>query len=243
MRMANSLPQAQEELMKILEMTHPPVAVKLLRHEGWVPHGVAELETPMFYCAMVKYAMLGNVFYARAAKHGCERGASALGLCETPMEEETGEFYLKKASCGNLRAAFRFVEASPKLRPESVYATLLAPLAEAPTEPDVVLFELLPRRAFELLHAAVYDVGERIESWISVPRQVCAYATVRPYLTGVPNLTIACEFSRRVAREIGCEYLDEAVIVGLPAEMLGAVLENLPRIGYVRRGRAEGGDE
>lgn len=204
--------------MKILEM--PPVAVKLLRHEGWVPHGVAELETPTFYCAMVKYAMLGNVFYARAAKHGCERGAaSALGLCETPREEETGEFYLKKASCGNLG----FVEASPKLRPESVYATLLAPLAEA--------------RRPSPTSCSSSSCREEPSSFYMPPFTTSA---------GVSRAGFRCRgrFAPR-HRPPGCEYLDEAVIVGLPAEMLGAVLENLPRIGYVkmRRGRAEGGDE
>ena len=208
MKTAKSLPQAQEELMEILEMRYPPVAVRLLRHEGWVPHGVAELETPMFYCAMVKYAMVGNVFYARAAKHGCERGASALGLCETPREEETGEFYLKKASCGNLR----FVEASPKLRPESVYATLLAPPAEA--------------RRPSPASCSSSSCREEPSSFYMPPFTTSA---------GVSRAGFRCRdrcrgrFAPR-HRPPGCEYLDEAVIVGLPAEMLGAVLENLPRL-------------
>ena len=226
--------EAQEKLMGILDLKYPPVAVRLIMHKEPIPEGVKELEKPMFYCAMVKYAMLGNVFYAREAVHECKRGASALGLCEIPEDEESGEFYVSKASCSSRRAAWRFVDASLNLKPGSIYATLLAPLAKTPVEPDVILIEAIPRRAFELIHATLYDVGGRTENWISPPRQVCACATVRPYLSGELNLTIACEFARIVAREVGCEYLDEAVLVGLPAEMLGEVLENLPKIGYVK---------
>lgn len=226
--------EAQEKLMDILDLKYPPVAVRLIRHKELIPEGVKELEKPMFYCAMVKYAMLGNVFYAREVVHACKRGAAALGMCENPKDEESGEFYLDKASCSSLRAGREFVEASPSLESEIIYATLLAPLAETPVEPDVILVEAIPRRAFELIHASLYDVGGRTENWISTPRQVCTYATVRPYLSGELNLTIACESARMVARGVGCEYLDEAVLVGLPAEMLGEVLENLPRIGYVK---------
>ncbi|MBE0516507.1 MAG: DUF169 domain-containing protein [Methanophagales archaeon] len=233
---------AQAKLMSILELRYPPVAVSLIRHKALIPEGVQELEKPMFYCAMVKYAMLGNLFYAREALHACKRGGAALGLCEIPEEEETGAFYVNKASCSCLRAAWRFVNASLNLKPGSIYATLLAPLAKTPVEPDVILIEAIPRRAFELIHATLYDIGGSTESWISPPRQVCAYATVRPYLSGELNLTIACESARMVAREVGCEYLDETVLVGLPAEMLLRVIENLPRIGYVkaRLGKSEG---
>ncbi len=227
-------PEAQEKLMSILELKYPPVAVSLIRHEALMPAGVKELDKPMFYCAMVKYAMLGNVFCAREALHACKRGASALGLCEIPEGEITGEFYVNKASCSRREAAWRFLDASPSLEPGRIYATLLAPLAKTPVEPDVILIEAIPRRAFELIHATLYDVGGRTENWISPPRQVCAYATVRPYLSGELNLTIACESARMAARGVGCEYLDETVLVGLPAEMLGTVLENLPRIGYVK---------
>lgn len=225
--------KAQEELMSILELKYPPVAVRLNRHKGEIPEGVNELKKPLFYCAMVKYAMLGNVIYTRESLHACKRGAAALGLCEIPKDEETGEFYMDKASCSSLRAGREFVDASPSLEPGSIYATLLAPLAKTPVEPDVILVEAIPRRAFELIHASLYDIGGRTEDWISTPRQVCAYATVRPYLSGELNLTIACESARMVARGVGCEYLDEGVLVGLPAEMLGTVLENLSKIGYV----------
>ncbi|HDS45579.1 MAG TPA: hypothetical protein ENN68_05735 [Methanomicrobia archaeon] len=235
-------PDAQAKLMSFLDLKFPPVAVSLIRHEEQLPEGVKELEKPMFYCAMVKYAMLGNVFYARETVHACKRGASALGMCEIPEEEMTGEFYVHKASCSSIEAAWQFLDASPSLESGRIYATILAPLAKTPVTPEVILIEAIPRRAFELIHATLYDVGGRTASWISPPRQVCAYATVRPYLSGELNLTIACESARMVARAVGCEYLDETVLVGVPAEMLGTVLENLPRISYVkaRLGKTEG---
>ena len=233
---------AQDKLMRYFELKFPPVAVSLIRHRAQLPEGVKELEKPLFYCAMVKYAMLGNVFYAREALHACKRGAAALGLCDIPDEEKTGEFYVKKASCSSIEAAWRFLDASPSLESGSIYATLLAPLAKTPIEPDVILIEAIPRRAFELIHASLFDRGGRTENWISPPRQVCAYATARPYQSGELNLTIACESARAGAKGVGCEYLDETVLVGLPAEMLGTVLKNGPRIGYVkaRLGKSEG---
>ncbi|MGC9444288.1 MAG: DUF169 domain-containing protein [Candidatus Methanospirareceae archaeon] len=232
---------AQDTLMRYFELKFPPVAVSLIRHKEQLPEGVKELEKPMFYCAMVKYAMLGNVFYAREALHACKRGAAALGLGDIPDEEKSGEFYVNKASCSSREAACRFLDASIGLEARSIYATLLAPLAKTPVEPDVILIEAIPQRAFELIHATLYDVGGRTESWISAPRQVCAYATVRPYLAGELNLTIACESARMAARAVGCEYLDETVLVGLPTEMLPRVLKNLPRISYVKARLAKGG--
>jgi uncharacterized protein (DUF169 family) len=92
--------EAQEELMRVLDLRCPPVAVSLIRRKVLIPEGVKELEKPMFYCAMVNYAMLGNV--------------------------------------------------SVNLKPGSIYATLLSPLAKTPAEPDVILIEAIPRRAFEL---------------------------------------------------------------------------------------------
>lgn len=89
---------AQEKLMRYLELKYPPVAVSLIRHKVLMPEGVQELEKPMFYCAMIKYAMLGKVFFAREPLHACKRGASALGMCEIPEEEITGEIYLRHFS-------------------------------------------------------------------------------------------------------------------------------------------------
>ena len=108
--------EAQEKLMSFLDLKYPPVAVRLIMHKEPIPEGVKELEKSMFYCAMVKYAMLGNVFYAREAMHECKRGAFALGLCEIPEDEESGEFYVNKASCSSRRAAWRFVDASLNLK-------------------------------------------------------------------------------------------------------------------------------
>jgi uncharacterized protein (DUF169 family) len=37
------------------------------------------------------------------------------------------------------------------------------------------------------------------------------------------------------AKAFGSEYTDEGVIIGIPGEMLTSIVENLPRIGYVKR--------
>ncbi|MEM3386786.1 MAG: DUF169 domain-containing protein [Nitrososphaerales archaeon] len=224
----------QSELTKILNLKFPPVAVALIRKEGDIPKDVAELDKPMFYCGMIKYAMLGNTFYAKENKHSCRRGAAALGMIEIPEDERTGEFYLNKESCSSLRAAVRFVLESPSLEPRSVYATLLSPLEKTPVDPDVVIMEMIPRRAFEVMHASIFDIGGKVESWMSAPRQLCGASTVRPYL-GKLNITFACEFARMAAKAFGAKYMDEGVILGIPGELLQTVVENLGRIGYVRK--------
>lgn len=65
-------------------------------------------------------------------------------------------------------------------------------------------------------------------------RQLCSAATVRPYL-GKLNITFACEFARMAAEAFGSEYTDEGVTIGMPGEMLHSIVENLGRIGYVKK--------
>lgn len=121
---------------------------------------MVELDKPMFYCGMIKYAMFGNTFYAKENAHSCRRGAAALGMINIPEDERTGEFYLNKASFSSLRAATRSVVESPSLEPGSIYATLLSPLEKTPVDPDVVIMAMIPRRAFEVMHAySTEEVG------------------------------------------------------------------------------------
>ncbi|MEM3581021.1 MAG: DUF169 domain-containing protein, partial [Candidatus Bathyarchaeia archaeon] len=146
--------EIQRKLTDILGLKFPPVAISLIRKACDVPQGVKELEKAMFYCAMVKYAMLGNVFYAKENMHSCKRGAAALGLCNVTEDERTGEFYTNKSSFSSLRAAVRTVKESPQLDAGSIYATLLSPLDKTPIDPDVVLIEAIPRRVLEIVQAA-----------------------------------------------------------------------------------------
>jgi len=53
------------KLTEILDLKFPPVAITLIRRADDIPQGVDELDKPMFYCGMIKYAMLGNTFYAK----------------------------------------------------------------------------------------------------------------------------------------------------------------------------------
>jgi len=232
--MRQNYAEIQRKLTEVLGLKFPLVAVNLIRRSCDIPEGVPELDKPMFYCGMVKYAMLGNVFYAREEGHTCRRGATALGMVNAPEDERTGEFYLNKSSFSSLRAATRTIRESPSLEAGSVYATLLSPLEKAPIDPDVVLIETIPRRAMEILHASLFDEGGWVESLISAPRQVCGALTVRPYL-GDLNVSFACEFARMAAKPLGIEYADEGIIVGIPGEEIGEIAENVDRIGYVKK--------
>ncbi len=224
----------QKKLTDVLGLRFPPVAVSLIRRACDVPQGVVELDKPMFYCAMVKHAMLGNVFFARDSAQACRRGAAALGMTKIPDDERTGEFYTNKSSFASPRAATRAVEQSPGLEPGSVYATLMSPLEKTPVDPDVVIIEALPRRALEIVHASLFERGGWIESIISAPRQVCAALTVRPYL-GDLNVSFACESARMAAKPTGLEYADDGVLIGIPGEQIGEIAGNIDKIGYVKQ--------
>ncbi|MEM4405787.1 MAG: DUF169 domain-containing protein [Candidatus Methanomethylicaceae archaeon] len=225
--------EIQRKLTDILGLKFPPVAISLIRKACDVPQGVKELEKAMFYCAMVKYAMLRNVFYAKENMHSCKRGAAALGLCNVTEDERTGEFYTNKSSFSSLRAAVRTVKESPQLDAGSIYATLLSPLDKTPIDPDVVLIEAIPRRVLEIVQAALFDKGGWIEGMISAPRQVCAALTVRPYL-GYLNVSIACESARMAAKQTGLEYSEDGALIGIPGEDIGECASNIDKIGYVK---------
>jgi uncharacterized protein (DUF169 family) len=223
----------QRKLSEILGLKFPPVAISLIRRACDIPQEVLELDNPMFYYTMVKYAMLGDVFYARENTHSCKRGAAALGLCSTPEDERTGEFYTSKSSFSSPKVAIRTVKQSPQLDVDSVYATLLLPLDKTPIDPDVVLIETIPRRTFEIVHTALFEIGGWVEGMISAPRQVCAALTVRPYL-GHMNVSIACETARITAKSIGLEYSDDGILIGIPGEIIEDIANNIDRIGYIK---------
>ena len=61
--MGTHFPIIRRKLIDILGLKFPPVAVALIRRVGDIPQGVAELDKPMFYCGMIKYAMLENIAY------------------------------------------------------------------------------------------------------------------------------------------------------------------------------------
>lgn len=84
--------------MDILDLKYPPVAVRLIRHEALIPEDVEGLDKLMFYYTMVKYAMLGNVFYAREAVQNGKRGAAALGLCKNSEERKAAQQNSKKSN-------------------------------------------------------------------------------------------------------------------------------------------------
>jgi uncharacterized protein (DUF169 family) len=227
--------EISDKLKLYLETDTSPVAVKLARKETDIPEGIKELDKPMFYCGMLKYAMQGNAFFAKGDMHTCKRGAARLGLCEIPNEEMDGSFYINKASVSSARGALRFVAEAPRLDARSVIATVVAPLEKATFDPDVVVIETIPRRAFELMSASLFDTGGKFVSWLSAPYELCGFSTVRPYLHGKMNIAIACEFARMAAKSLNDKYLDEGVIVGIPGEMLETIVENYPKIGYVKK--------
>ena len=227
--------EISDKLKRYLETDVSPVAVKLARKEADIPEGIKELDKPMFYCGMLKYAMQGNAFFAKGDMHTCKRGAARLGLCEIPNEELDGSFYVNKASVSTARGAWRFVAESPRLDTRSIIATVIAPLEKATFDPDVVIIETIPRRAFELMQASLFDTGGKFVSWLAPPYELCGFSTVRPYLYGKMNIAIACEFARMAAKSLNDKYLDEGVIVGIPGEMLETIVENYPKIGYVKK--------
>jgi uncharacterized protein (DUF169 family) len=160
-------------------------------------------------------------------KHSCKPGAAILGLINMPGYFSSGEAHLKAGLFFSLAAASKTISEIPKIAPETMRATLVFPLEKAPVEPEVILVEIKPRQALWIALALNYSNGGSLSCSFAGIGCTCGDATVIPYLKHTPNFTIG-DFGGSMLR--GPEFM----IMGLPANRLEEVANNLEKLGCPR---------
>ncbi|OPY45261.1 MAG: hypothetical protein A4E47_01039 [Methanosaeta sp. PtaU1.Bin028] len=208
--------EMSEILKSSLELSGEPVGVVLFKSESDIPKDQKELLKPASYCSMVMRARQGETIFARPAQHDCKGGAAGIGLVECPENIASGSLYFSKLNkCATQGVGQRISANMPRLPAGSTVATLVAPLANLNTNPDVVIFVGSPLQARRIVQAVMYRRGGRANIDTAGIQSFCVDATASPFLKGDVNISLGCDGS---AKKSGLR--DEDVVVGIPFEMM-----------------------
>lgn len=210
------------DLNELLGLNGSPVAVKLVKTAEEIPGGYKKVDEKKRHCEFVQDARLkGNKGFATSEEHLCKGGAGVMGIEALPESVASGGMYYKLGNFETPEGALDTVNAIPKSE-ESYYASLYAPLESAEFDPDVVVLILTPKQALKVSQAYLRKKGGRISSDYSGIQSVCADAVAAVKERGIPNMTLGCNGSRKFAG-----IADEEVVIGLPPENLGDIIEAL----------------
>jgi uncharacterized protein (DUF169 family)/NAD-dependent dihydropyrimidine dehydrogenase PreA subunit len=230
---APPLPLEQSELYKswaeimkrILGLRWEPVAISLIPTGELLPDVPIPAER-LRYCQSLMAARRGRSFMMPANRHACPDGTSILGLTEMPAKLASGELYLLFHKLDSIEAAQRMANERPHLKPRSIQATVVTPLADAKTEPQVIAVFAQPEQAMWLLMSAAYYTGHRFDLHASGYNAQCVETTLIPYLTGEPNVSFGC-YGCRASSDIG----DDLMFVGLPTDLMPTIIRGLEELG------------
>jgi uncharacterized protein (DUF169 family) len=216
--------EMSRKLVNILKLNGKPVAVSLLTRKEDIPEGMEEINEPVRYCQMLQNARFNDVItLATEEKHSCKGGAAAIGLRDYPDNIKSGELYYSKLGKEiSLGIAKRVVDNMPRPIPGSIVSTIVAPLDNTPTQPDVIVVIGNVLAARRIVHAVIYRHGGRVTSNFAGIQSTCSDATGSPYTTGELNVSIGCDGA---AKNAGLK--DDELVVGIPAELLEDIVNIL----------------
>lgn len=143
--------ELEQRILKVIKAGVRPVAVAFL---DAAPEGVKKFEgTQPAGCSFWRLAAEGRTFYTIPENHfNCAVGAYTHNIALSPEREKETEQTLKMMfELGYVKP--EEVPQIPRL-PKTPGAIVYSPLAEAPVDPDVVLFALRPGAAMLLQEAA-----------------------------------------------------------------------------------------
>ena len=212
-------------LKSILGLRWEPVAISL------VPAGAPLPDVPipterLRYCQSLMAARRGVSLMMPANRHACPDGTSILGLTEMPAKLASGELYILFHKLDSIEAAKRMVHERPCLKPRSIDATVVTPLAQAVCEPEVIAIALQPEQAMWLLMSSSYYTGHRHELHASGYNAQCVETTLLPRETGKINVSFGC-YGCRASSDIG----DDLMFVGIPAVLMPDIISGLEELG------------
>ncbi len=208
-------------LTDVLGLRWHVVGIRLLKAGEDVPD-VAIPKERYRYCQSLMAARRGRSIMMPANRHACPDGTSILGLTDIPAKLASGELYILFHKLDSIEAAQRMVSERPHLEPRSVDATIVFPLDDAPTDPDVIAVFAQPEQVMWLCMGASYYTGHRFDFHASGYNAQCVETTLLPYVSGEPNISFGC-YGCRASSDIG----DEIMFMGIPVEMMPTIVKGL----------------
>ncbi len=216
-----------KDTLSKLNLAIPPVAIKFCTRQ---PNGMTRIDNKMAFCEMIKYAQMGNTFYARHEDHTCVVGPFVTGGPEPPLQYERGEFGAVLGVHNEPRAMRRHYDRLPRLAKDTIDCIAFSPLDKLAFEPDLlVLVTDDLKQTNILLRALVYKSGEMYESK-STFVMACGWLYIYPYLTGKWNYVttgLGMGMSLRKLLPPGVQ------LISVPYDKLPVLLENLEDMPWV----------
>jgi uncharacterized protein (DUF169 family) len=214
-----------DKLVKLLDLRHEPVAVKVIKKGEKIPEGFNEPEKNIRHCQSIMRARKGESFVIPAGKHACMVGASSLGLVPLPTKVKEGEFHSNIGMFDCCDAAANMICQRSEFEEESTIATVVGPLKEFKTKPDVVILVDLPETLYWLIPAATYFEGGRQAFSTAAFQATCVDSTIIPITSGEMNMSLGCYGCRR-----STDIENDEMIAGIPYNNLEKIIEALEKI-------------
>jgi uncharacterized protein (DUF169 family) len=188
------------------------------------PVGVEQLKEKIRLCQMLDRVRFNReIFYTEVINHRCDGGSSSCGMKETSERIKNGEFLSKMGLFGSKRAARRFSNSNSRIEFGTVKIVSFAPLENLIFEPDVIVIICNAKQGMKITEAYSYETGKRPLGMTGPP--ICSSIVAAPYLTG----EVTYSFGDHGARKY-MNIKDEEVFVGIPAELLQDISENLDKM-------------
>lgn len=211
--------ELSNKMKKTLGLESSPVAISFLTGH---PEDVEQMKGKIRLCQMLdKVRLEGESFYTISENHECDGGANSCGLREPGERLKTGEFLAKDLGLfGSKRAARRFISSNPRIEFGTVKMVSFSPLEKAKFEPDVVVLICNAKQGMKIAEAFAYESGKKTTGLTGPP--ICSAVVAAPFLTGEVVYSLGDSGARKFMK-----VKDEDVFVGIPAELLLDIVENL----------------
>jgi len=211
-----------KRMSRILGLESSPIAISFSTEP---PEGVEQLKNRIRLCQMLdKVRLEGVSFYTNVESHGCDGGAYSCGLIQLSERLKTGEFLAKELGLfGSTRAARRFISSMPRIDHGTVKVVTFSPLETATFEPDVVVLICNAKQGMEIAEAVAYESGKLTRGLTGPP--ICSAVVAYPLVTGEVVYSLGDMGARR-----SMKVRAEDIFVGIPAELLPDIVENLEEL-------------
>jgi len=219
--------EISEKLKKILDLERDSVAVKFIDGDfGKIEEKEYDSTTKTRYCQALMRAGKGEKIMITEENITCPASAAAFGLKKLPEKLLKGDMLYKMGLFKTKSAGKKAMDSMTRLKENKYSAVILAPLAEADWDPDVVVIESKPEHLMWLSLASIYKSGERLKFDSAIFQATCVDSTVIPFVENRLNSTLGC-YGCREATDIQ----REENLLGIPYSKLKEITENLEELG------------
>ncbi|MBC8461773.1 MAG: DUF169 domain-containing protein [Deltaproteobacteria bacterium] len=200
-----------KELDQLLKLRTAPLGVKLLARAEDAPRDASPAGFPCAVCQATGIARYyeRSVLVTKDDCWACQVGGRALGFYDLEEDMKTGE---RNAGLwgADAKAVARLTEGDA-IEVGRFSAAVIAPLAQMPVEPDLILAYGTPDQMLSLVYGTIWLGGDRVKLLTNGHGSTCRECIAAPYLHNELRLAITDIGERKFSGAY-----DYEMIAGLP---------------------------